>query len=1233
MENMFDFDDQCDISSSIENESQEVDAEFLLTRTALSEMCTETAKLKSMKTLSKVDGNDLSRLIIIMRRHIKDGIKLQLTSCQDDDEEQKMWKAFYMERILRSFDAALLVLHIMTAPHMPKKVYMEEIIELIVSLIRYNLQHNIFPEYDPLYKVEPDSKDSAMISTKAKRARSANKGKIFVELYNKICTAVSLLGDLMDIERLTDTIVLQISSVGTTPFFVENVSELQHSALKLVRTTFRKYLKHRELILEDIFASLARLPSSKRNLRSYRIQGDDYIQMVTALVLQLIQCSVKIEEKPSVLVEEEVSPELLKMDRELDIIGSYENALRTAQNFLSMFLNKCNTVGKDEEDYRPLFENFVQDLLVTLNKNDWPAAEVLLTLLGRLLVVTFGNRSNDMGLRVASLDYLGVVAAHLRRNSMLNKEQEQEDLLAIISEITGDEVAEREEIIELEEAGFKIEQTLQKYLLKYFHVKGKNDPALLLAKQFYLCQWIRDNQTELEKAYKATVPNGNDNDLQPTNIGSEDVTSLEEKKTFLFSLIDEDWSQLRVPNGFLDYEKANLVSKYLSSKRSFLKSFDVYLQQILRVLNETAVAVRTKAMKALSSIVAVDPNILARQDMQKGVHGRFMDQSTSVREAAVELVGRFILNKPELTHQYYEMIMERILDTGVSVRKRVIKILKDICIAQPDFPKITEICVKMIRRIHDADGIKELVTKVFQQMWFIPVEKSKMQQEDCLLKRATNIADVVTAFGESGCEWLQQLLENLIKNDDESDQLSAGAKQVLEACSQIVDCLVDRLLTIEEKVVEQSGGKATNSHRLIGCLTTLYLMSKFQPSMLVRHAATLQPYLSTKCNTQGDHLILHYVARILELVIPLIEHPGEAFLASMEEDLMMLIIKQGQTVVQSCIACLAAIVNKVTHNHKLVKDCFQRYFGFLIRVRNELIQNQSSTIQKSNRPLLQRSLFTLGLLCKHFDFENDLKPQNNDSISRQVYTIYIFFAKNSDEEISQKAIVGLGFLCIRYPKFLLEEGARDLYQRILSPVRASVRLKLQVLKNVQQHLLEEENALTVRDSSWKEKANKENLKDLGDTYSGTTSEIMQLYLKQMLETFLHPQSMVRLSALTVVNMILRQGLVHPVQYQKLVSVQIESSTGKLVSLSYYVMLDVMVRQFIVMSLTIIIVIESSGQNLHLVYSLYIVEKMWLISIYSARNWYQRIVKTMIFNVKYKPTPISTQENFPGKEKF
>ena len=47
--------------------------------------------------------------------------------------------------------------------------------------------------------------------------------------------------------------------------------------------------------------------------------------------------------------------------------------------------------------------------------------------------------------------------------------------------------------------------------------------------------------------------------------------------------------------------------------------------------------------------------------MQKGVHTRLVDMSTSVREAAVELIGRFVLNKPEIIHQYYDMIVERIL--------------------------------------------------------------------------------------------------------------------------------------------------------------------------------------------------------------------------------------------------------------------------------------------------------------------------------------------------------------------------------------------------------------------------------------------------------------------------------------------------------------------------------------------------------------------------------------------
>ena len=66
-------------------------------------------------------------------------------------------------------------------------------------------------------------------------------------------------------------------------------------------------------------------------------------------------------------------------------------------------------------------------------------------------------------------------------------------------------------------------------------------------------------------------------------------------------------------------------------------------------------------MKCLTMVVEADPAVLARTDMQIGVHNSFLDHSTSVREAAVDLVGKFILSRPELIEKYYDKLSARIL--------------------------------------------------------------------------------------------------------------------------------------------------------------------------------------------------------------------------------------------------------------------------------------------------------------------------------------------------------------------------------------------------------------------------------------------------------------------------------------------------------------------------------------------------------------------------------------------
>lgn len=98
------------------------------------------------------------------------------------------------------------------------------------------------------------------------------------------------------------------------------------------------------------------------------------------------------------------------------------------------FLFRFRCSSKDENDFRPMFENFLHDLFVVVNFPEWPAAEVLLTQLGRLFVVTFSNTKLDMSLRSSALDYLSQIATHLRRSALKSQSEEEQEKLKIIVE-------------------------------------------------------------------------------------------------------------------------------------------------------------------------------------------------------------------------------------------------------------------------------------------------------------------------------------------------------------------------------------------------------------------------------------------------------------------------------------------------------------------------------------------------------------------------------------------------------------------------------------------------------------------------------------------------------------------------------------------------------------------------------------------------------------------------------
>lgn len=94
-------------------------------------------------------------------------------------------------------------------------------------------------------------------------------------------------------------------------------------------------------------------------------------------------------------------------------------------------------------------------------------------------------------------------------------------------------------------------------------------------------------------------------------------------------------------------------------------------------LDSPAIFVRTKALKALGVIVTSDSTILSavgihfqnlcsnflrchQPNVRRGIESHLLDSSAAVRDAAVELIGKYIIDSPKVAIDYYQKIADRI---------------------------------------------------------------------------------------------------------------------------------------------------------------------------------------------------------------------------------------------------------------------------------------------------------------------------------------------------------------------------------------------------------------------------------------------------------------------------------------------------------------------------------------------------------------------------------------------
>ncbi|XP_026405270.1 sister chromatid cohesion protein SCC2-like isoform X2 [Papaver somniferum] len=1101
----------CSTAETLNEDQDEADAQ-LLSSTDLKLLVNDTMTIRGKKILHLVPLDILVRLLSVLDLQIRAAEGVSLDENEDCDSDA-------MSLVICALESIHAALAVMTHPDMPKQLYKKEVIERVLDFSRHQIMENMRacnPSYHALHKPNengpydgedadvgfgsPDNTRRGNRSVKARR-RTGNKVAAAVNtVLQKLSTILGFLRDLLSIERLPDSCLLQLIKTSFSTFLVENCQLLQLKAIGLICGVFSAYPQHRSYLIDETVHLLWKLPFSKRVLRTYPLPNEEQrqIQMITALLIQLVQSSANL-------------PVVLRQTLTADSISDtpvgvfYPTKCNEASSvacchFWTRVLQRLTTVKThDASEVEVIIENIVIDLLSTLNLPEYPASAPILEVLRVLLLQNAGLKSKDVTARCLAINLLGTIAARLKRDPVFCSRESFWILHKMADEDSADQsyprdvcsichdgrsrkvvfvcqdcqrlfhtdcmgVIERnapsrgwcchfclgkQQLIGLQsylksihnddvkrnlfktegapEASELISQMeiVQQLLLNYLQGAGSTDDAHLYTRWFYLCLWYKDDPKSQEKlAYYLAR-------LQLTST---------------------------VVSSFLTRESAKKITLAFGQKNSFSRGFDQILCMLLASLRENAPVIRTKALRAVSFIVEADPEVLCEKRVQSAVEGRFVDSVISVREAALELVGRHIASHPDVGVKYFQKVAERVKDTGVGVRGRAIKIIRDMCTSNANFSEFTSACLQIISRVSDEESsIQDLVCKTFYDFWFDEPSRAQTQfAEDgssVPLEVAKKTEQIVEMSRKMSCH---QKLVTILKRNLALDFFPQSSKaagispiplaMVRRRCELMCKCLLERILQVEETdngVMEVHALPYVLVLRSFCMVDPTLCSPASNPSQFV---VTLQPFLKTQGDNRAVAQLLESIIFVIDAVLPLLRKPPQSVAEELEQDLKQMIVRHSfLTVVHACIKCLCSLC-KITQKG-----------GTLIEHLIQVFLKRLDTLGDDAKQQVGRSLFCLGLLIR-YGSKLMITSDNKSIVFDKSLNSLMSYLCSEDFVIKFRSLQALGFVLIAKPEYMLQPEIGKILEATLAP-GSDNRLKMQALQIVYKCLLDSETKM------------------------------------------------------------------------------------------------------------------------------------------------------------------------------
>lgn len=1091
------------------------------------------------------------------------------------ESDAQIW-AHQLQDVDAALRAARTALRIMSAGREDKQLYSEDLIRDCLDLFREVTDNIIVPltekvrRYGNTKEEKQGSKGGSKDNSKDLFERLLPHKKIAQNLFTSFTRLYSVFTTLVASIDLSESVVTALETISSNLIFVENAYTDRDSivgvqkfdgirlvAMDMLSQIFLKNPQSRNGIIDDVLSQIEKVPQTKQKARQFKLSDGRSIQPVSALILRLIQTSAgqatdtktaqsKLLQSldgnheqddgdvpaptalrtSSIQSEDQAASQHGRSAAELHGISAplAETTRTSASNVINYMVIRAQTSTKTgESPFRRILENFVEDLVICLDSADWPASELLLRILmGRMMNLVDGERTAAPAKNMA-LEVLGSMGAAIsklrslvRRTANSLDAVEATDLGVYLSELASSALELRS----------RPEQLLSwsgpyRASLEYLDQRCSEDPHLSSAVSFLTTDWA----SKVDVTYDL-LSNADDDERLP-EFG---------RLAYRLRMMSEDRRWLSTEYSFAQVSPilAKLSYQIILIRSQFCESYRHILNILLRFMTTDQATVRSKSLKSVNDVLETDPTILdGDSTFIQLILQCSSDSSPQVRDSALGLIGKCIDMRPALEEKLIPTVVDRFIDTGVGVRKRAMKLARDIYLRNLDKNVRSNIANGLLHRVQDPDeGVREVARQMIEEIWIAPYSSAEGSAA-----YKTSLTDHVSLMMQTVKQG------NVTPVLDKVFQSILGSKETNFKVGQI---LVGSIF----ELFHQSDSERE-------ALQLLMIFAKADAKLFIFEQIKILQSTVASIATNEDLAISRAVVVIYRRVLPQLSNVHESFLTEILNPLMQAVPKVTRALLDDVVGCLWIISGLLGSIEKLSRLALSALQG----IQKIRAATQGRPLDDKTMRTFDRYSLIVGMVGKHCDLESKLASFKaafpafkGSTVSKLMVDVVIPFASPQQPlEVRKAALDSVGLICQSWPRNYVSANVYTTFQQVFDE-QASV-LESMILGSMKEFLFTEEqrSELAASEGTAKdEKGAKLNLKVMGGTtYDDVSSATTQRFLSDITRIALASQDEHAFLAVEVLASINRQGLVHPKETGVTLITLETSSVSKISELAFH----------------------------------------------------------------------------------